>query len=233
MRSRPSIRETWALAIILLVAVPALASAQLEPGAECLTYDSAYESAPLFEIKADAGQQRVYLFNRTERCPGEQPCASRQKSFLVAGDVVFAGPPARGFRCAYYGTAKGKIVAGFVPIENLESLSEDNGLSQEFVTGSWAYDDDTIAIKPAGSGQVAGEGHATYQTATTINEGDFSGQAPIQTGQKELVFKDGEGDTACIVTLRRRGPYLIAEDNSMCGGMNVRFNGIYTRVRSK
>ena len=139
IRSRPSTTITRALAITLVVALPALALEQPKPEAECLTYDSAYESAPLFEIKPDAGQQRVYLFNRTQRCSGEQPCASRQKSFLVAGDVVFAGPPNRGFRCAYYGTAKGKMVAGFVPIENLESLSEDNGLTQEFVAGRWAY----------------------------------------------------------------------------------------------
>jgi len=36
-------------------------------------------------------------------------------------------------------------------------------------------------------------------------------------------------DAACAVTLERRGPYLLVNDNARCGGNNVRFVGIYIR----
>jgi hypothetical protein len=81
------------------------------------------------------------------------------KAYLVDGDVVFGGPQDKSFRCVYYGTAKGKIVAGFV------------------------------------------------------------------------AFREGNDAYSCKVDLLRRGPYLVAQDNSYCGGMNVRFSGILMKVR--
>jgi hypothetical protein len=184
----------------------------------------------LFAVKPGAGQARVYLYNRTRRCPNDQPCASRQKAYLVANDVVFAGPPNQGFRCAYYGSASGKIVAGFMPVENLRALVEDNALSIDFVVGTWKYESDSIVIKAAAPGRISGDGQAYYQT---VNEGSFSAQAPIAAGQKELVFREGDDEASCVVKLHRRGPYLIASDNGNCGGLNVSFNGIYTKTGTR
>ena len=73
----------------------------------------------------------------------------------------------------------------------------------------------------------------TYQTAETVNEGSFSAQAPLAAGQKELVFKEGDDESSCVVKLHRRGPYLVASDNNNCGGLNVSFGGIYTKARKK
>ena len=223
-----------ALVAAVLPQFPA-AFAQEQPKVEqeCLSYDSAYENAPLFVVHASAGEQRTYLYRKTRRCPDDKPCELRQKAYLVTGDVVFAGPPNRGFRCSYYGSSSGKIVAGFIPIDNLAPLTENNGLSIEFVIGTWKYEDDSIDIKTAGDGRVSGDGQAYYRTAETENDGAFSAQARLTAGQKELVFREGNDQASCVVTLRRRGPYLIASDNGNCGGMNVSFNGIYTSARKK
>jgi len=212
----------------------ALAGEQPKVEQECLSYDSVYENAPLFAIKPDAGQQRVYLYTQARRCPNDKPCEAQQKAYLVSGDVVFAGPPNRGFRCAYNGSVKGKIVAGFIPVGNLTAMVEDDGLSTDFVIGAWNYEADSIEIKAAAAaGQVSGDGQATYQTAETVNEGSFSAQAPLAAGQKQLIFKEGNDEASCVVKLHRRGPYLIASDNGNCGGLNVSFNGIYTKARTK
>jgi hypothetical protein len=219
------------LALIMSVAMAASVRAA-QPEAECVPYDSAYESAPLFRVKAAAGQPRVYLYKQTKRCPGDQPCASRQKAYLVDGDVVFAGPESEGFHCSYYGTPKGKIIAGFIPDENLTPESGDTSLTAEFVEGTWRFEDDSIAIKAAGPGKVEAEGNAIYQTSMTENDGAFTATASVPA-PSELVFRDGEGDAMCEVRLHRRGPYLVASDNSQCGGMNVRFNGIYTKAPGK
>jgi hypothetical protein len=222
------------LAMLLFAGIATAAPVQApKPEETCLAYDSVYESAPLLAIQPGPGRQRVYLLSQRKLCVESQPCAARQKSYLVAGDIVFASAPADGFRCVYYGTARGHIVAGFVPVANLVPVAEDRQLSAEFVAGTWMYEGDSIVIKAAGPARVSGEGHAIYQTRQTINEGDFTADASINPGQSELVFKDGDGETACIVTLHRRGPYLVVADNNNCGGMNVRFDGIYTRAKRK
>ncbi len=228
---------TFSLAAMVQAELPdfpaALAGEQPKVEQECLSYDSAYENAPLFVVKPSAGEERTYLYKRTDLCAKDKPCGSRQKSYLVSGDVVFAGPPNRGFRCAYYGTSNGKIIAGFIPIENLEPIVEESGMSIDFAAGNWKYEDDSIAIKATAAGQVSGDGQAYYQTAETVNDGAFSARAPLTAGQKELVFKEGNDESSCVVKLHRRGPYMVASDNGNCGGLNVRFNGIYTKAKPK
>jgi hypothetical protein len=224
--------------LTLLVAglpdVPAaLADEQPKVEKECLSYDSAYENAPLFVVKVSPGEQRAWLYKQTQLCPKDKLCGSRQKAFLVSGDMVFAGPPNRGFRCAYYGRPNGKIVAGFIPVENLGPVTEDTSMSIDFVIGTWNYESDSIGIKAAAAGRVSGDGQASYQTAETVNEGSFSAQAPLAAGQKELVFKEGDDESSCVVKLHRRGPYLVASDNGNCGGLNVSFGGIYTKAKTK
>jgi hypothetical protein len=40
------------------------------------------------------------------------------------------------------------------------------------------------------------------------------------------------GDTSdCKVWMRRLGSFLIVDDNMNCGGMNVRFTGVYSRTK--
>jgi hypothetical protein len=211
----------------------ALADEQPKVEQECLSYDSAYENAPLFVVKISSGDEHAWLYNQTQPCPKEKPCGSRQKAYLVSGDVVFAGPTNRGFRCAYYGRSNGKIVAGFILIENLKPLVEDTSMSSDFVIGTWNYESDSIKIEAAAAGKVSADGQASYQTAETVNEGSLSAQAPLAAGQKELVFKEGDDESSCVVKLHRRGPYLVASDNNNCGGLNVSFSGIYTRAKTK
>jgi hypothetical protein len=211
----------------------ALADEQPKVEKECLSYDSAYENAPLFVVKTSPGEERAWLYKQTLPCPKDKPCGSRQKAYLVSGDVVFAGPPNRGFRCAYYGRPNGKIVAGFIPIDNLKAMPEDTSMSIDFVIGTWNYENDSIGIKAAAAGRVTGDGQASYQTAETVNEGEFSAQAPLAAGQKELVFKEGDDESSCVVKLHRRGPYRVVSDNGNCGGLNVSFGGIYTKARKK
>ena len=228
---------TFLLAALLGVIVPnfeaALADEQPKVEQECLSYDSAYENAPLFVVKSDLGAERAYLYKQTQLCPKDKPCGSRQKAYLVGGDVVFAGPPNRGFRCVYYGSSNGKIVAGFIPAENLKAIAEENGMSIDFLIGTWKYESNSIEIKASAAGKVSGDGQAYYQTAETVNEGSFSAQAPLAAGQKELVFKEGNDESSCVVKLHRRGPYLVVSDNNNCGGLNVSFSGIYTKARTK
>ena len=79
---------TRTLLILALLAAgmpnsPALADEQPKVDQECLSYDSAYENAPLFAVKTSPGEDRAWLYKKTQRCPKEEPCASKQQAYLV------------------------------------------------------------------------------------------------------------------------------------------------------
>jgi hypothetical protein len=192
------------------------------PAAEesCVTYDSAYEAAPLMQVSAAPGA-RVHFQDQARACPAKGGCGWKRKAYLTAGDVVLASAPRAGFRCVYYGSAGGKLSAGFLPVSALRPMADPAGVSAAVLAGRWREEGgNSIAITAAGSALRA-EGKATYEE----NVGEFAGKvAPSGNG-----FTVTDGD--CRVTARRRGPYLAVRDNNACGGMNVSFGGLYTRTR--
>jgi hypothetical protein len=197
----------------------------------CLTYDARYSEAPLFRVATRSQNEKVYFFSRKIACTQASSCPARMKAYLVDGDVVFGGPQDKNFRCVYYGTAKGTIVAGFVAADNLAPVAENEDLTQDFLVGTWSSDGNpTIAIAAAGEKEVRAEGEAWWRgLGDSYHTGSFSAVAsPVG---KEITFREGDGAYSCKVDLLRRGPYLVAQDNSFCGGMNVRFSGILMKVR--
>lgn len=209
-----------------------------EPAVEdsCVTYDARYSEAPLFRVVANGSNKgapgRVYLFSRKMSCAeGALSCPARTNAYLIDGDVVFGGPQDKNFRCVYYGTAKGKIVAGFVPFDNLVPFAENEDLTQDFLKGVWTYDGNPkIVIAPADNDKVSATGDAAWPGLGALARHTGSFSAVASPAGKEITFRDGEGDYACKVDLLRRGPYLVAKDNSYCGGMNVRFSGILVKA---
>jgi hypothetical protein len=187
----------------------------------CLTYDARYSEAPLFRIAATSKGEKAYFFSRKIACTQGSSCAARMKAYLVDGDVVFGGPEDKNFRCAYYGTAKGKIVAGFVSADNLAPFAEDEDLTQDFLVGTWSSDGNpTILITATGEKEVRAEGQAWWRgLAGSYHTGEFD--AVASPAGKEITFSDGDGEYSCKVDLLRRGPYLVAKDNGYCGGMSV------------
>jgi hypothetical protein len=197
----------------------------------CVAYDARYSEAPLFRIAAKSQNAKVYFFSRKIACTEGSSCPARMKAYLVDGDVVFGGPEDKNFRCVYYGTAKGKIVAGFVPADNLMPFTEAEDLTRDFLVGTWSADGNpTIAIAAAGEKAVRAEGEAWWRgLGDSYHTGSLS--AVAAPAGKEITFREGDDAYSCKVDLLRRGPYLVAKDNSNCGGMNVRFSGILMKVR--
>ena len=136
----------------------------------CLTYDARYSEAPLFRVAArnnnKSQNEKVYFFSRKIACTQASSCPARMKAYLVDGDVVFGGPQDKNFRCVYYGTAKGTIVAGFVAADNLAPFAEDENLTQDFLVGVWTYDGNPqIAITAAGNDQCRPRGRRHGQVS--------------------------------------------------------------------
>jgi hypothetical protein len=182
----------------------------------CVTYDARYSEAPLFRVTTstnDRARGKVYLFSRKMSCAdGASSCPARTNAYLIDGDVVFGGPQDKNFRCVYYGTAKGKIVAGFVSADNLVPFAENEDLTQDFLKGVWTYDGNPqIVITPAGADKVSAEGDAAWPGLgpQARHTGSFS--AVASPNGKEITFREGDGEYGCKVDLLRRGPYLVAK----------------------
>ncbi|MBL8661290.1 MAG: hypothetical protein JNM29_00630 [Candidatus Odyssella sp.] len=197
----------------------------------CEAADLRYATAPLFRIAPARPGDRVYLLARKEACAAGARCPHRQRSYLVAGDAVFGGPADRGFRCVYYGSRRGELIAGFVPAQSLAPLAPQTALDRAFLLGNWRRDAASrIAIRAAGAAGIAASGEGHWKGVASVNVGEFHATADA-VSSPVLVLR--EGSDGCAVALERRGPYLLANDNERCGGHNVRFVGIYIRQTAR
>lgn len=200
------------------------AAAPVADPASCVTYDAAYEGAPLMRVRG-AATERVNFLDRAEACPETGACDWKRPGYVVGGDTVFASAPVGGFHCVYTGTAKGEIVAGFLPADRLEPAAEGEPLTPDFLAGTWTYEGDNRIVFAAEGGRATARGKAVYGEEGAQNFGQFEGPMTLAGA---VATYSGEG---CQVTATRRGPYLVVDDNGGCGGANVSFDGIYVRAK--
>ena len=185
---------------------------------------------PVFGVARVQGAERSYFLDDDKGCPNDG-AVCRTRAYVVAGDQLLTGRSRGAYVCVLYpnrggGTAgwmaKDRLAAQPVPVPPLSAW-----------VGQWHTFDDTIALKAKGA-LLEASGDAYWPSANPPlrlrpggpNVGDFSGEARPVGGHVVFADKDPDG---CTVTLDRVGPWLVAADNQMCGGMNVSFSGVYTR----
>lgn len=163
-------------------------------------------------------------------CPGDGP-GCLDKPYLVQGDTVLTGRTRAGYVCALFPNKAGGS-AGWLRSSELTAVPQPLP-SLAAWTGRWRDGDDEIRLSVRGDALVA-KGEAYWPSANPSlkdrpggpNIGEMSGTARPQG--RAVVF--GKCDD-CVLRLALIGDYLLASDNSQCGGMNVRFDGVYTRRR--
>ena len=144
------------------------------------------------------------------------------------GDAVLASAPRNGFRCVYYGTARGSLITGFLPESALTPAPETPALDAAFLRGRWNGPGGAAHVVFAGAeAALRVTGEAVWRGFTSVNIGEID--APVRLDAEAFTAHEPIAD--CTLTGTRRGPYLVIRDNSQCGGMNVRFYGIFTRQR--
>ena len=193
------------------------------PAAQCVTYDSHYATAPLMRVSG-LKTTKVHLQDQARPCPETSACAWRRAAYRVPGDVVLVSAPVNGFRCAYVGS-RGRLSAGFLPTASLIADDERTDITPGWLRGRWSDGSDLITIEQRGGHLIAhGDGiwpGRNFAGPPGPNIGEFQGE-PMISGDHVAIY-----DGTCHVEARRRGPYLIVSDNQNCGGMSVRFQGIY------
>lgn len=193
---------------------------------ECVPANDRYALAPLFRIVPEKRGERVYLLTKKQACVGGGRCPQRQRSYLVFGDIVLGGPEDRGFRCVYFGTQRGVLVTGFVPVQALARATAETTITAAWLAGEWRRDEAShIRVTAAGGNKLRFVGDGYWQGMQSRNIGGFVAVADVAPGPTLVVREDD----SCAVVFERRGPYLLVNDNARCGGHNVRFAGIYFR----
>lgn len=210
-------------AVLSVVLASTAAVAAPKPSAECVTYDGAYAQAPLMTVLGQTGS-KVHLQDRALPCPQGSTCPWVRAGYVLPGDQVFVSAPLNGFRCVYMG-ARGRLTAGFLPDAALAVTASNDLITPAWLVGRWSDGNSLIVVSNKG-GELVADGDAiwpgrNFNGPPGPNIGGFQGSARISGST--VTLSDGD----CQVEARRRGPYLIVFDNANCGGMNVRFMGIY------
>jgi hypothetical protein len=228
-------------AVCLSMTSPAFA------GADCYGVDLLSEGQGVQLATLAGTDKRVYFVENGAKTNGLCPIADekcRRKGFLVMGDQVLVQPSQTGYLCATYKSPKGIETNGWLPRTALKVEPESQPQLADW-TGHWRRDKEAeIVITLKGPNGVLVRGAATYGALDplrvrrgAVNVGNLDGTATprgavIGVGEKyDGTVSPGEGQQLdCRARLHLMGGYLAVEDNGLCGGMNVRFTGIYQRV---
>ena len=145
---------------------------------------------------------------------------------LAAGDPLLVYRSEGNWTCGYLSQRKGAGPA-WVPSKDIAPVAIDPAPPLAAWQGTWANGKDRIRIRGAESPKLLHlEGEATWHgNGDVVHEGSFAGDATLAGNHLHFVASP----SSCTVDLTLAGKYLIADDNSQCGGMNVRFWGIWTR----
>ncbi len=223
-----AVSKIFLLALLLPVSV--LASDLADDGS---CRNGAFPSAQSdFAVAKVVGTQRLYLLGDMDGCPAKGEPACRQRSYVVSGDTVVTGRDLGPYRCAFFPNKVGGS-AGWVERSKLQPVVRLTPTLQGWA-GDWKDGDNGLSISVRGS-QIHVEGDAYWPSANPTPEqrpygpnlGQVEAQATPRGSQVDFV------EDSCTVHAQLLGDVLVVSDNSECGGMNVRFDGVYRRTGAR
>jgi hypothetical protein len=147
---------------------------------------------------------------------------------LAAGDAVTPYHTDGDWTCAYLQQYDG-AGPGWVKSQDIRGVPADAAPPLDAWSGTWANGPGRIVIGSSkSSGKLQLEGEAEWHgRGDVVHTGNFAGDA-VPTGN-HLHFVEAGADS-CTVDLTLVGKYLVVNDNDRCGGMNVRFWGVWKRI---
>lgn len=162
-----------------------------------------------------------------DTCPSEDPAKCDVDKTLAEGTLVAVSKPFGDFYCTFDPSdqSAGWVAAAAIRFEPAKDVTDADWM------GVWSDGSNRIEIKQAADGLHV-IGNAQWFGATldsgeqVVHEGELDFTATAEKGR--LVLRAAE-EYECAAELIHLGRLLVIRDNSYCGGMNVRFNGVYQR----
>jgi hypothetical protein len=171
--------------------------------------------------------ERVYFFSDKDNCPKLNDINCQNKSYLIAGDELITSQTYNEFTCGKYKNTIGWLASAKLKINEL-----DHNPPIEKWVGNWVQwggDFDllggSIEIHKTANNQLIAKGIMNYRQ----NTGEFEGTANPKGN--ELVISEGNDKNSCKVSMLLLGNFLLVDDNSNCGGLNVTFGFLEPLVK--
>ena len=158
-------------------------------------------------------------------CSPDRECLS---AILAPGDPIQVYRAKGDWTCGYHADSRGAAPV-WVRSKDIRPIHFDPSPPLTAWLGTWEVWGDRIMIgmsKAPGSLDLQGKAFWHGQ-GDVVHFGNFAGKA-APNGNHLRFVEDGAG--SCTVDLTLIGKYLVTDDNSACGGMNVRFAGFWKRV---
>jgi len=152
---------------------------------------------------------------------------------LDRGDMVVIYRSEGDWTCAYL-TGKNGSSPGWILTKTIRPIASDPNPPRTAWLGTWGFEENVIKIGRADTpGKLALSGKAIWHgNGGVAHYGSISGEATLKGNQ--LHFVEGEDPVySCVVDSILFTNYLLVNDNGRCGGMNVRFSGIWKRANGK
>jgi len=177
--------------------------------------------------------KRAYFYSDDpEKCPDGASC--RSKSYVVLGDTVVTNRTRGNYVCSWYVAAKGTAKVGWLRLSDLEFPVILSDASARVWTGEWRYGANSITFSPSKKeGMLDVKGSAIWKGfGDNVHIGELAGTSMYKNGS--LQYSDGDSEYDCQASMElATSTYLVVADNGKCGGANVTFSGVYTKVPPK
>ena len=154
-------------------------------------------------------------------CGSPKGCLTAKAS---AGDPVTIYRVDGAWTCGYL-EQRGGATPAWLKSADIREIHGDPAPALAAWAGNWENGEGSIRIT-ANGGKLHLAGDNVWKGATTTHTGDFEGDA-VPNGN-HLRFGEG-GAGSCTVDLTLFGKAMVANDNEACGGLNVRFRGVWKR----
>jgi len=216
-------------------------TALLMPGAagaaDCLGIGPAGTEARLEIVRPDRGP--VPILRSAPDCPAET-AACRSGASLNPGNRVVTGVTEGAYRCVTRADARGRVASGWVRADALAPvpLSSAPPRAADWA-GRWHHGADrTLRVTATLEGEIVLRAESRVPARPDSRPG--ASPRPVEARLRPegrtaalTLAEDGNAapddpgtDERCRITLLRRGPYLIVQDNGLCPAA---FTGPYRR----
>ena len=164
-------------------------------------------------------------------CPESATCI--EKAYVIAKDALLIAKAKANedWVCAWFFGKKNEHV-GYLPSKSVQVIRSVVPKLSDW-SGAWRNEPNEITIRADNRGRLHLSGKAIYEVYDsdgkfiTANTGEIDEIA--KPSGHALIFGDDSHPYTCAGHMQLVTGHLVVTDNMSCGGLNVRFDGIYRK----